>query len=116
MQENTLPPKSICCFGELLLRFSPEMRGVFIQKNSMPVFVGGAELNAATALALWQQPVKYVTALPDNYLTAEIEDFIQEVANGRVYDGVHFRNSAEVGTAMGRKIGQLAVSKFLTAK
>ena len=46
----------------------------------------------------------------------KIEDFIQEVANGRVYDGVHFRNSAEVGTAMGRKIGQLAVSKFLTAK
>ena len=90
MQENTLPSKSICCFGELLLRFSPEMQGVFIQKNSMPVFVGGAELNAATALALWQQPVKYVTALPDNYLTSEIVDFIQQKnidATGIKYSG-----------------------------
>ena len=43
----------------------------------------------------------------------KMEDFIQEVANGRVYDGVHFRNSTEVGTAMGRKIGELAVAKYL---
>jgi hypothetical protein len=33
---------------------------------------------------------------------------MQEVAEGRIYDGVHFRNSTEVGTAMGRKIGELA--------
>jgi hypothetical protein len=46
----------------------------------------------------------------------KIEDFIQEVANGRVYDGVHFRNSAEVGTAMGRQIGQVAVAKYFAAK
>ena len=43
----------------------------------------------------------------------KIEEFIQEVANGRIYDGVHFRNSTEVGTAMGRKIGQLAASKYI---
>jgi hypothetical protein len=36
------------------------------------------------------------------------EAFMQEVAEGRIYDGVHFRNSTEVGTAMGRKIGELA--------
>lgn len=78
MQENNLLSKQICCFGELLLRFSPEMKGVFIRRNSMPVFVGGAELNAATALVLWEQPVKYVTALPDNYLSSEIVDFIRE--------------------------------------
>ena len=42
-----------------------------------------------------------------------IDDFIQEVANARVYDGVHFRNSTEVGTAMGRQIGALAATKFL---
>jgi hypothetical protein len=44
----------------------------------------------------------------------KIEDFIQEVANARIYDGVHYRNSTEVGTAMGRQIGRLAVSKYLT--
>jgi hypothetical protein len=43
----------------------------------------------------------------------KLEDFIQEVANGRIYDGVHFRTSTEVGTAMGRKIGELAASKYL---
>jgi len=46
----------------------------------------------------------------------KIEDFIQEVANGRIYDGVHYRNSAEVGTAMGRKIGALATAKYLSEK
>ena len=42
-----------------------------------------------------------------------IDDFVQEVANARVYDGVHFRNSTEVGTAMGRQVGTLAAARFL---
>ena len=42
-----------------------------------------------------------------------IEDFIQEVSAARIYDGVHYRNSTEVGMAMGRKIGALAVEKHL---
>ena len=44
---------------------------------------------------------------------ARIEDFMQEVANGRIYDGVHYRNSTEVGTAMGKQIGTLAAAKYL---
>ena len=36
------------------------------------------------------------------------EDLIREVSLARIYDGVHYRNSTEVGTAMGRKIGALA--------
>ena len=44
----------------------------------------------------------------------KVEDFMQEVADGRICDGVHFRTSAEVGTAMGRKIGKLAAEKYLT--
>jgi hypothetical protein len=43
----------------------------------------------------------------------KIDDFIQEVASARIYDGVHYRNSAEVGTAMGRRVGELAVAKYL---
>ena len=38
-----------------------------------------------------------------------VGDFTQEVAEARIYDGVHYRNSTEVGTAMGQKIGELAV-------
>jgi hypothetical protein len=43
----------------------------------------------------------------------KIDDFMQEVANARIYDGVHYRNSTEVGTAMGKRIGALAVAKYL---
>ena len=42
-----------------------------------------------------------------------IDDFVLEVANARVYDGVHYRNSTEVGTAMGKKIGALAAASAL---
>lgn len=47
---------------------------------------------------------------------ATIEDFVQEVANARIYDGVHFRTSTEVGTDMGRKIGELAAAKYSVAR
>jgi hypothetical protein len=39
---------------------------------------------------------------------ASVGDFTKEVAQARIYDGVHYRNSTEVGAAMGRKIGELA--------
>ena len=42
-----------------------------------------------------------------------VDDFMQEVANARIYDGVHYRNSTEVGTAMGKQIGALAAAKLL---
>jgi hypothetical protein len=43
---------------------------------------------------------------------SNIDAFVQEVANARIYDGVHYRNSTEVGTAMGKQIGALAVARF----
>lgn len=43
----------------------------------------------------------------------KIDDFMQEVAQARIYDGVHYRTSTEVGTAMGKQIGELAVAKYL---
>jgi hypothetical protein len=42
-----------------------------------------------------------------------IEDFVQEVADARIYGGIHFRTSTEVGSAMGKKIGVLAAEKGL---
>lgn len=42
--------------------------------------------------------------------------FMQEVANARIYDGVHFRHSTEVGTAMGKQIGALAVVKYFPTR
>jgi hypothetical protein len=42
-----------------------------------------------------------------------ISDYVQEVDNARIWGGLHYRNSTEVGEAMGRKIGQLATQNFM---
>jgi hypothetical protein len=42
-----------------------------------------------------------------------VGDFTKEVAQARIYDGVHYRTSTEVGSAMGKKIGELAVKRVL---
>jgi hypothetical protein len=41
-----------------------------------------------------------------------VGDFVQEVAVARIYDGVHYRNSTEVGTAMGKKVGELVAQRI----
>jgi hypothetical protein len=41
-----------------------------------------------------------------------VADFWQEVAVARIYDGVHYRFSTEVGTAMGKKVGELAAKRI----
>ena len=64
--------QKILCFGELMLRLSPELGGKWIHDEAITIHIGGAELNVATALANWNTPVKYCTALPDNYLSKEI--------------------------------------------
>ena len=61
-----------------------------------------------------------VPVLTTNSVTAKnaarswssVDDFMKEVALARIYDGVHYRTSTEVGTDMGRKIGELAAAKF----
>jgi hypothetical protein len=45
-------------------------------------------------------------------LWTSIEAFVQEVSDARVWDGVHYRTSTEVGTDMGRRIGELAARRF----
>lgn len=66
-----------CTFGELLIRYSPQLGGNWIHTQSMHTYVGGAELNVAFALARWGLPVQYLTAIPDNYLSKEILLYLQ---------------------------------------
>ncbi|MBS0149566.1 MAG: vanadium-dependent haloperoxidase [Nitrospira sp.] len=42
-----------------------------------------------------------------------VDDFMQEVADARIYDGVHYRNSGRIGTEMGKQIARLAIEKYL---
>jgi 2-dehydro-3-deoxygluconokinase len=75
--ENRSPKGSVLSFGELLLRICPDAGGKWLNDNQLPFFVGGAELNVATALALWDIPSAYFTALPDNALSDQILDYLQ---------------------------------------
>lgn len=67
----------VFCFGELLLRISPALNGEWINQSSMVVYIGGAELNVANALAKWNIPAKYCSAIPDHYLSREIMDSLE---------------------------------------
>lgn len=80
--------KPVLCFGELLLRMSPLPAAQWIYDACMPVYIGGAELNVANALACWQIPVKYCTALPSNTLSADICNVL--TATGIDVSPVHF--------------------------
>jgi hypothetical protein len=42
-----------------------------------------------------------------------VDDFVQEVAMARIYDGVHYRFSTEVGNTLGRRVGELAAGKLM---
>lgn len=68
----------ILSFGELLLRICPDMDGNWLKENSLPFYVGGAELNVATALALWDLPSAYLTALPENMLSEHLIGYLQQ--------------------------------------
>jgi 2-dehydro-3-deoxygluconokinase len=68
----------ILSFGELLLRICPDTEGNWLKENALPFYVGGAELNVATALAIWGLPSAYLTALPENMLSEQILQYLQD--------------------------------------
>ena len=68
--------KKTVCFGEILLRFSPLQNEESFEHQTMPFFVGGAELNVANALAKWQIPVAYCTAMPEGFLSENIKQYL----------------------------------------
>lgn len=43
----------------------------------------------------------------------KLSDVMTEVSNARIWSGVHYRNSAEVGQQMGRTIAQYAVANYM---
>ena len=70
--------EKVLSFGEILLRICPDMDGQWLKENKLPFYVGGAELNVATALALWDVPSAYLSAMPDNSVTQEIVGYLNE--------------------------------------
>lgn len=95
VESTVLEKGAILCFGELLLRLSPDTAGNWLNTNRMPVYVGGAELNVATALAMWKLPVRYFTALPENFVSKQI---LAHIAQKKIDSSpVHF-SGTRIGT------------------
>jgi 2-dehydro-3-deoxygluconokinase len=69
--------EKILCFGELLLRFPFASNGSWTSNNPTQVFIGGAELNVATALAKWGLLSKYFTALPNNFIANDVMKYLE---------------------------------------
>lgn len=44
---------------------------------------------------------------------SRLEYFVREVASARILEGVHYRNSTEVGISMGKQVGGLAAAKYM---
>jgi 2-dehydro-3-deoxygluconokinase len=78
LQNSQIRPGSVLSFGELLIRISPDADGKWLDNNSLPFYIGGAELNVASALALWGVPTRYFTALPDNGLSDQVVKYLQK--------------------------------------
>lgn len=72
--------KKVLSFGELLLRICPDGDGEWLRENNLSVYVGGAEANVATALALWGVPSAYFTALPgnNNLVSRQLAGYLQD--------------------------------------
>ncbi|WP_183557766.1 PfkB family carbohydrate kinase [Mucilaginibacter sp. SP1R1] len=68
----------ILSFGELLLCIMPDLNGHRVEQNNLPRLTGGAELNVASALALWALPSTFLTALPPNGISEQIISYLNK--------------------------------------
>lgn len=84
--------EKIVCFGELLLHFAPDSEGNWLNEQAMKIFIGGAEYNVASALSQWENPVKLLSVLPENFVGNQLEvqlqnkgiEILAEKNNGRI--------------------------------
>ncbi len=60
--------RRVICFGELLVRLTPQHGQRLARADGFDLHVGGAEANVAIALAQWGHEVSLVSAVPDNAL------------------------------------------------
>jgi 2-dehydro-3-deoxygluconokinase len=63
---------NVLSFGEILLRICPDLATDWVAEGALPFYIGGAELNVATALSLWGVPSSYLSAMPRNAISEGI--------------------------------------------
>jgi 2-dehydro-3-deoxygluconokinase len=72
------PTGRILCFGEMLLRLSPNQNELLMQSPALTVRPGGAEANVAASLARFGVPTRMATVLPDNALGRAARDAVRQ--------------------------------------
>ncbi len=85
----------VLCFGELLLRFAPDEQSEWLTKNAVDVYLGGAEMNVASALAQWRVPVSYCTTVPRNFLSYQL---IKKIEEQKIDISTIFFSGNKIGT------------------
>lgn len=84
----------VLSFGEILLRICPDLSLDWVSSGHLPFYIGGAELNVATALSRWQVPSSYVSAMPKNAIT-------DDIANHLVRKGIELSSMNWSGDRLG---------------
>jgi 2-dehydro-3-deoxygluconokinase len=69
---------TILCFGEMLLRLTPNDGELLLQSPGLTVRPGGAEANVAVSLARYGAPAALATVLPDNALGRAARDEVRK--------------------------------------
>jgi len=87
--------EAIVTFGEAMLRFTPPALQRIEQASAFDLWVAGAELNVAVALARLGRPAVWVSRLPDNALGRRLVAHAR--ANGVDTDAVEWAADGRVG-------------------
>ncbi|WP_066774132.1 sugar kinase [Croceicoccus mobilis] len=87
----------VVCFGEMLLRLSPQGAIPLQQAGGVAIDVGGAEANVAAALASLGVPTRMLTVVPDNPLGRKAK-----AALGAAGSDTRFIASVPAGVGGGR--------------
>ena len=73
----------------------------------------GAVLKADVGSARMPLATTSPTAKGATRRWTNVDDFVREVADSRVYAGIHYRSAIDVGATMGKQIGELTIEKFV---
>lgn len=69
-----MAPGKVVSFGEILFRIAPDP-----EQFTAGFSLGGAELNVATALATWNIDTAYVSRMPENVLSKQVDEILQKL-------------------------------------
>lgn len=78
MNSTTNKQQKVLCFGELLLRISPDENGRWLDQQRAPLYLRGSEANVSIVLTGWHIPVSYCSVLPGNFLGRQCADWLSE--------------------------------------